>query len=86
MENFDPRETGFYKSFAKTSPDNERYKHTSAPKNKILDKPAENIRTMKKSHVFQGNESTATNNTAYSLFDVKKITQSVATNPPLEPW
>jgi len=55
MESFDPRETGFYRSFAKNSSENERDKHTSAPKRKGSE-PNEPIHSMKKSMMVGNNK------------------------------
>jgi hypothetical protein len=53
MQNFDPRDTGTGKLFARSSAETSRNKFTSAPKNKGLDIPVESVRTMKKSYVFE---------------------------------
>lgn len=52
MQSFEPGLPGLSRSYARTSVDSQRSKHTSAPRQKVLLGPAQEItRTMKKSMV-----------------------------------
>lgn len=58
MQNFDTREAGSNKLFARSSAEANRSKFTSAPKNKGgLDIPVGSVRTMKQSYVFEPTKS-----------------------------
>lgn len=85
MTNFDLREAGFQRSTVKSS--REKNIYTSAPKNRGLEKPSDAGRTMKKSSIFGGTESVATQPNP-SILDPFKFTTSQAAKSKsnLSPW
>lgn len=80
MQTFDPRESGFYRSFARTSTANSRDKFSSAPKNKGLlgDNLKDGIREMKKSMNSGGKSEISS---PYPPKPTQHLTVSQATKP-----